>query len=547
MMTHLCNLKKTINIDYLLFWLLTAFSVVALWHAPFFPSVDGIVHSHMASLLKALLIDHDPYYSRFYEINAAPIPNIVTQYILMLLQMAVSAATAERLFTTGLIILHMIALRRFFTIYAGEVTITYYAPFLFMFTYPVIQGNFNYTLSVSLALLLHEAWLSCQYRWTWQRVLAMSGATLLLYFTHLFGVALWGMLAGASICGELWEAWQGRVQLRAVTTNVAVLAGSVVLPAICLFFYVQLPKMPMTGFSVEPWRAAREILYGASFIGYSFTSIYTGITIGWTCICAALCLAYSAYVKRSPKPSFQESMLLGLALFFLTMVFFGPAQILGGWVLEVRFAHCFWICLIAYICSRLSIKHLGCMMSPVVTALVVWNVLGLYSAQPILKEMHGASVAMQPYRSVLTLNINLNKTEFPEIQAQRLATITPVMNYGAYFATEKPFLWLINYQMRERNTFPVSILHNADPLENLTQNFVRSLGEPSTYKHIDLALYRKRTGMPIDYVTIWGKEEYINDKVTKEGYRHIMVQLKCDYRPVYISPHGIMRVWEIKR
>jgi len=163
----------------------------AIWilTIPSFPTLDGWTHLHTARMLFAGLPDG------VYCHNPGMVPNRVGHLLLGVLQLALPGLIAERILLALIIFgvgIGTYALTRAFGGRSPLVLLV--LPFTVGFL--LVMGFHNFLLGLGGALLLSAWWITRE-RPTWLSWFLLTGASLLLLYTHTMGLVLFLLITGA--------------------------------------------------------------------------------------------------------------------------------------------------------------------------------------------------------------------------------------------------------------------------------------------------------------------------------------------------------------
>ncbi|MGH9592085.1 MAG: hypothetical protein ACRD5L_03270, partial [Bryobacteraceae bacterium] len=186
--------------------------------------------AHLASFA---LIAGEP--SRYYTVQWAALPNLASEALVPLLGRAMSLEIATRLFLTVTVWLWVAGPALIQRALFGRIGPLALLCAFFAYNANFIWGFFNYTFAVGLAFLVFAAWIATDARRTPGHYVLFAGAFTLLYFSHLFGLAVL-LLAIASY--ELPALIDERFASPSLTKRVLVPA-LLCLPAALVFLFLK--------------------------------------------------------------------------------------------------------------------------------------------------------------------------------------------------------------------------------------------------------------------------------------------------------------------
>src|SRR5687767_14061109 len=91
-----------------LFFALAALYVLPFWTVRYLPTVDGPCHTYNAWILRQYHnVERYPLFQQYYEINAQPYPNWISQGTMALLMFVVPPLAADKLLVSGYVLLFL--------------------------------------------------------------------------------------------------------------------------------------------------------------------------------------------------------------------------------------------------------------------------------------------------------------------------------------------------------------------------------------------------------------------------------------------------------
>jgi hypothetical protein len=217
----------------------------------------------------------------------------------------------------GVVIYHRVIFRRSFYWPLASGLIAYNGIFFL--------GFMNFLLSLGLALIGGAAWIflnRMQYFWT--RIAVGAFATVLIFFSHIFGVILFALLIGGDEIDRLRKVRSfGRLSAREVVNAAAAILASLA-PAFLLYF---LSPLDNAATALADWR-------GMSKVWRIFTPFMT-TSFELTLLTVFVILAALILARR--KVAFAPGMPLIFAALFIAFIA-APSTIKSGTFIDGRFA-----------------------------------------------------------------------------------------------------------------------------------------------------------------------------------------------------------------
>ncbi len=306
-----------------LFFALALLYVLPFWVVRHVPTVDGPCHTYNAWILRQYWnVEHYPLFQRYYEINARPYPNWISQGGMALLMLAVPPAAAEKLLVSGYGLLFLAG--AWYLVGAVRPEERWLAFLAFPFVYHQLfqYGFYNFAISVAFFLLAVGCWWRHRDRPGDLRFVAAINLLLwLCYFSHIlsFGLSLVSIAV-------LWLATMRRETWRRHLLHVAVLLPQAALP---LWFFARQGgrSMPST------WPLSQVVRF---FVRLEVLASLGAEQLWMGGALAALFLLLLILSLRRGGVLRPESAFLLLALLFTALYFTSPEGAAGGWLLKNR-------------------------------------------------------------------------------------------------------------------------------------------------------------------------------------------------------------------
>ena len=175
---------------------------IPIWTNPVPPLSDYV--NHLARMHVIADIAHDPNLARFYEIDWAPVPNLMMDIVVPMLARFMSVYLAGQIFLLSMLALMLsggLALNRaLFGRWSAFPLIA--APLLFNHVF--LEGLTNFIFGIGLALWALAAWVALRER-HWSLRLGVSAVFVIaLYFCHLSALGVYGVGLLAIEAHRLW-------------------------------------------------------------------------------------------------------------------------------------------------------------------------------------------------------------------------------------------------------------------------------------------------------------------------------------------------------
>jgi hypothetical protein len=184
-----------------LFGVLALVAVIPIITHPLPPLEDYL--NHLARMHVIATIGHDPYLSRFYEIDWQIVPNLMMDMVVPVLAHAMNVYLAGQMFTVATLLLIVSGTLTLNRALFGQWSVLPLIAFPFLYNYVFLVGLMNYEFGMGLALWALAIWVWLRER-SWPLRLAVSALfVVLLFFCHLFAVGLYGL---GLLAYELWRA-----------------------------------------------------------------------------------------------------------------------------------------------------------------------------------------------------------------------------------------------------------------------------------------------------------------------------------------------------
>jgi hypothetical protein len=182
----------------IIFYLILAINIAYLFYTKFFPTMDGPAHLYNANLIRHLLMGNE-FIKEFYQINAFPVPNWASHFLLTLFRLILPGWLSEKM----LIITYVsgMALSFRYMVKAIHPENISFSVFIFPFIYSFLfhLGFYNYALSFIFLFLTLGIWIK-HYADNKLSLYFVTGSLLICtYFCNILTYAFTGITIGSII------------------------------------------------------------------------------------------------------------------------------------------------------------------------------------------------------------------------------------------------------------------------------------------------------------------------------------------------------------
>ncbi len=312
-----------------LIWWAACLTLAAVLAVPFFLAQIPPVLDYPNHLARAFILAfgaHDPWLSRMYEPHWRIIPNLAVDLVLPPLLHILPIHVAGRLVLAASLFLPLAGVLAYSRALFGRPTLWSLGSALVAYNAGFLLGFENFLLSVGAALLVASIWIAMRETRPWTAVVATTCGAIVIFFCHIMGVALLGLLVGAYELDRLLERTHAKEGLSA--RWLAIRAAAVLtafIPTVVLFAFS--PTAEMAG----PTRWAflsKPLLALAPLMNYSLRlDLATGYAL----------LAFVVIAIIKGRLAVPRSGGIALALLLLAFLV-SPFQAKGDAFFDVRFA-----------------------------------------------------------------------------------------------------------------------------------------------------------------------------------------------------------------
>jgi len=532
-----------------LFVLLVALHLLPLWIFPAFPSQDGPSHQGVTAVLRQL--DRaageapTPRLEEVFAANRGALPNVFVFWLLERGFGFASVPAAEKLLLTLYAVLLPLSLRYAVVGVGPRAALLSWLGFPFVYNFPLHMGFYNFSFSLAAFLFT----LGAYWRWRWRMTVARTlGLSLLLTWVYLcHPVTL--VAALAALGSVALVDWLGARRASALPAPEGVpVRGGLLRTALMRLGPLLLAALPALALLVS-FVAARA---GSQVEGLPFAvrlkhlaGLYSLASLdrrtAWLAAGTALLLAGLAALalrRRLRGRGEGDGLLLAVGV-LLAAYFLAPSRMSGGGYIVHRLNLFPFLLLIPWLASveqprrlRAAAAALAALLSLGFLALFVRSYARLGAG---LAEIAAAGRAIEPGRTLLFLSY-AHRGE--DATGEPLAFRTePFVHAGSALAAARRAVDLSLYEANE-DYFPVIYRPARNPYTHLS---IGPLGIEEEPPRVDLEGYTAQTGVPVDYVLLWG---WRDDRARADpDSARLARQLAAGYEEAERSPSGRVRLY----
>lgn len=175
-----------------------ALSVAALW--PVFatsspPLID--LPNHLARLHILENIADDPVLQANYRAERSVMPNLAMEIVVGPLVRLLGVWSAGRLFVAMTMLVLIIGTVTLHRVLHGRIGLWPAAVFLILYNHALVWGLVGFLFTLGMALCGFAGWIFLREKPMWRRLMLFTGLATGLFFMHLLGLAVYGLLVGA--------------------------------------------------------------------------------------------------------------------------------------------------------------------------------------------------------------------------------------------------------------------------------------------------------------------------------------------------------------
>ena len=408
-----------------LFLALALLQLLPVWTPLYFPTSDGPSHLYNAFVMRELVLHHDGPIAQFWAIDWRPHPNILGHVLLAVLLGPFSAAVAEKILVSAIILLFLGG--AWMLAGAADPRGRLYAFLALPFAHHQLlqYGFYNYALSAGIYLVALAVWWERRDRPDRQTIAIVALLTLLCYTAHPSST----LLLIASI-GLLWlMTLPGRPLRRHVRHLAAFLP---VLPLLAWFF-LQQRHARVRGW---PPLAQRAFALARFEILQTFDGVQLKLGMALFGLLVTLIIATIAIERRRR----EEDAFLVLFLIVAALFLVAPTDAAGGAFVSERLAILLPLLPLPWLTPRLSRAARATLIAALSLAAVA-NALFLNKHERAIARRTKAFVRAERAIPANTTVLVLNG------ERQPVGTFLPLLAHASgYVAIERRQVDLDNYE-----------------------------------------------------------------------------------------------------
>jgi hypothetical protein len=172
-----------------IFYVILPLTIICpVWMLDYFHSGDGAAHLYCGHVLSDLLFNTETVFSQYFNLHLLPVPNALVQFILALLLQLVSASTADKIVVTLIIILLYAGYTYLVRILAGEKRFPSAILFL-IFCFPLKMGLYSLLAGFGMMMFASGYYIKHYRNFSVLHVFCFSLLLVLTWLCHLFACA----------------------------------------------------------------------------------------------------------------------------------------------------------------------------------------------------------------------------------------------------------------------------------------------------------------------------------------------------------------------
>jgi hypothetical protein len=236
--------------------------------------------NHLARLYAIAFLGRDSLLAHYYAVHWRLIPDLAVDALVPWLARIVGIFAAGKLFVLGLLVLlptGVVALNR--ALY-GRFSLWPLVSCVFLYNGIFALGFLNYLFAATLALWAAACWIGLREKPVVWRVLVSSFFAIALFFSHLIGLAIYGLAIGSY---ELWRWHSDRPAPRVLARDMIALVLPFVLTLPLIFASPTAGAIAATEWQIWPAkpRGLYLIFRGYDGIAAAITIAATVATLSW--------------------------------------------------------------------------------------------------------------------------------------------------------------------------------------------------------------------------------------------------------------------------
>lgn len=525
-----------------LFALLIVLHLLPLWLFPFFPSQDGPSHQGVTAILRQISTPEGAPLRELFAENRGALPNVFVFWLLAKGFGFASIPLAEKLLLSLYVLLLPLALRYAVLGVDRRAAPLSWLAFPFLYNFLLHMGFYNFC--VSLAAFLFAVGFAWRYR---ERLTFAPTLGLALFVTWVYLCHPVTLVATVATLGSLalWQLWierraatgaEGGLLRHAARRLLPPLLAS--LPALLLMasFVAARAGSKVEGLPLAVRAKHLAGLYTLASLDRRTAFLAAGTSLLLLVLTA---LAWRDRARKGDKGGLRpgDGFLAAIGV-LLAAYFLAPSQMSGGGFIVHRLNLFPFLVLILWLAT--------CELSPrrrllvqTAAALLSLGFLALFARAYFrldrgLAEIAAVGRSVEAGRTLLYLSYahqGIDPRGEPLVFRTR-----PFVHAGSAVAAARGAVDLALYEANE-DYFPVVYRPERNPYTHLSTAFLGIEGEPP---QVDLEVYSRKTGVPIDYVLLWG---WRDEGAEEPAVALVRRQLAAGFREIERSPSGRARLF----
>jgi len=506
------------------FILLAVLHILPVLLVGFFVTHDGPAHVYNASLIVRVFF-HEANASQFLMLNPEAEPNWIGHFLMAIMNQFFSGNVSERILISAYVIFLPLAFRKFILVINPQAAWASYLIFPFIHSFLLYMGFYNFCLGLPVLFFTLAYWISSSHSLNPQKAVLLSFLLLLLYFSHLFVLALFFFAAAISIVVEFFP--RNKAHILSAIKNMFRQTGilfAVSLPALVLTFNFMLKKTSEQ--VLGDGRSFSELIEWILIAQPLITFKREGEIIFAVVIAAVTGLLLLNLVYAVVREKYSPAGYLWMLFTLLIVIFYFliPDNAVTGGFIAMRLLLVFYLFL--FVCfAAAAIRPVLKNISVAVFISVSGYFLKYhYAVEKILSE------DAKEYHS-LTKEMNDNSVILPLFYSDNWMH----NNIAAYLGASRGIFILDNYEPYKPH-FPLIWKPGKAP-----SKIIGNLG--SYAPCVDIDAFESTTKTRIDYITRWHYNLTLKDSCTMS----INKMLANNFERIYVSPTGAAELFKRKK
>jgi hypothetical protein len=535
------------------FFILLVLHLVPIWIITFFPTQDGPVHVHTASVLRYYFNPDFLAFQEYYTIRRSFDPNWIGHLLMGGLMYFFSPLVAEKLLLSFYVI--TLPLSIYYVLLAIDKNSVFLAllSFPFIFNYSLHMGFYNFCLSLPIFFLLLGYWLRYQDKLSTSKILTLSLLVLVLYFSHIVSfvsaaitlatIVFWracvhGSETTYSFPKKLKTVWiisrQGLVSLVIMFLPATVLLAG--------YFF----RNPGSSENASVMPSVSEVITrfikiggGTEVVSFSYYEIIVAVILHFFILSLIIYSLYCRYLQK--RIHIWDGFFIGAVIFFGLYLFL-PNEMAGGSVIQPRLALYIFLLLLLWLGTKTYSpwfrSRLQLAMVAIAISFLSLNTAKYWQLNSFFEEY--ASIEDKVVSNRTLLPLNFSPRGYSDDKQELSIRVEPFLHAQGYIAAMANLIDLGNYQATT-DYFLIKFHPERNPYRIMPKfNRVGTSEEAQ----VDFSLYRQLSGGSVDYVLLSGTRD---DHRTQKHIKTILDQLTHQYELIYVSsPRGFVQLYRRK-